>query len=452
MSFNRFHKKERTRFFEQSTFQPVEDAPIQTDLLKFVQKYFHSSSEQSSEDSKYSDPKGVWAQLEKLVQLGDDGSLKKIAEMARESSRVYIPCFLNAIGQFKGNDQAVLKLLDYIRVEEEYLIKSVIGSLSSVGTVRAGGELIAMLQRPNISRDHQLFIASALKDFDHSKMQSEISSVILDFQAKPEPSDDTVEIIETLSSFIVSQPNPSSSDVVKITSGDSDQKLQDAYKGFENLSGEVRRALRTGMFFHQEVKKSDASIDLSPVIDMQYKAIELYLREAFERRCMELVKSGVLQRKLDIIGYARPIPAKMSQFENYMSSLPEINKIPFFSKFKLRKMLRALCQYKPGKRFTLDGLKAFALFFLCFSRSECKYGLSNLFPLGFATDKDLHLFVCELHRFQDFRNRAVHEGLPPDVVQEIDQTWQTTFSALSEVDRLLMIEKHMKQMAQAKGA
>ena len=61
-------------------------------------------------------------------------------------------------------------------------------------------------------------------------------------------------------------------------------------------------------------------------------------------------------------------------------------------------------------------------------------------------------FICELHRFQDFRNRAVHEGLPPDVVQEIDATWQTTFLALKEIDRLLMVEKHMQQLNQAKGA
>ena len=143
---------------------------------------------------------------------------------------------------------------------------------------------------------------------------------------------------------------------------------------------------------------------------MVYKALELQFRESFESMTMLLIQDGRLQRKLDVIGYARPIPKQMEAFEDYISKLETINEIPFFSKFKLRKMLRALCQFRPGKRFTLDGIKAFALFFLCFSRKSCNYGLNDLIDLGFQDDRKLFHFVKYLHILQDFRNRAVHEG------------------------------------------
>ena len=143
-------------------------------------------------------------------------------------------------------------------------------------------------------------------------------------------------------------------------------------KDYNLLSGEAKRALRTAQFFHLQVATSGnlTTIDLSPAIDMQYKALELSFREMFEDATGNLIRQGVLQRKLDVIGYARPIPRAMDEFERYIESLPIVNTIPFFSRFKLRKMLRAICQFRPGKRFTLDGLKAFALFFICFSRKS----------------------------------------------------------------------------------
>src|SRR5690606_9925798 len=107
---------------------------------------------------------------------------------------------------------------------------------------------------------------------------------------------------------------------------------------YKSLSSEVKRALRTAQFFHNQVSAGGApeSIDLSPVIDMQYKALELLFRETFEEPCTRLIHQGVLQRRLDVIGYARPVPRAMDEFENYVSHLPVIREIPFFSKFKMR--------------------------------------------------------------------------------------------------------------------
>ena len=197
----------------------------------------------------------------------------------------------------------------------------------------------------------------------------------------------------------------------------------------------MKRALRTGQFFYDQVSgpMSADNIEISPIIDMVYKSLELQFRESFEDLTMTLVKEGVLQRKLDIIGYARPIPKQMDEFEDYISKFDTIKEIPFFSKFKLRKMLRALCQYKPGKRFTLDGIKAFALFFLCFSRSSCQYGLAGLLDLGMRSDQELYTFVKDLHILQDFRNRAVHEGFRPEARNDIEGIWATAGDIYSRV-------------------
>jgi hypothetical protein len=160
--------------------------------------------------------------------------------------------------------------------------------------------------------------------------------------------------------------------------------------------------------------------------------MELLFREFFEDACSRLLQQGQIQRKLDVIGYARPIPKSMDEFENYVSCLPVVREIPFFSKFKLRKMLRAICQFEPGKRFTLDGLKAFGLFFLAFGRHECRFGLNGLIPTPFSNDRDLAEFCRELHIYQDFRNRAAHEGFHPEARNDIESVWRmTAFSVQS---------------------
>ncbi len=86
--------------------------------------------------------------------------------------------------------------------------------------------------------------------------------------------------------------------------------------------------------------------------------------------------------------------------------------------------------------FTLDGLKAFALFFLCFSRQQCRYALANLAPLGFANDTELFDFCKKLHIYQDFRNRAAHEGFHPEVREDINGIWTATAEIIAAVRQL----------------
>ena len=126
----------------------------------------------------------------------------------------------------------------------------------------------------------------------------------------------------------------------------------------------------------------------------------------------------------------------MEKFEKHLESLDIIKEIPFFSKFKLRKMLRGICQYRPGKRFTLDGLKAFALFFICFSRKDTKYGLENLFEIPGWDDEKLLNYCKELHIFQDFRNRAAHEGFHPSASNDLDGIWERTIEIIKGMDEI----------------
>jgi hypothetical protein len=184
------------------------------------------------------------------------------------------------------------------------------------------------------------------------------------------------------------------------------------------------------MILVQSKSWTQGGMDLSPIVNMHCKAVELVLRESFEPFTDALLRRGQLSRKLDILGYARPIPEKMQVFEDTLANLPIVRTIPYFSKFKLRKMLRGVCLYRPGKRFTLDGPKAFALFFLVVSRQSCPFGLEKMLNLGFENDKDLFEYIKLIHSLQDSRNRAVHEGLTWEAKDEIESMRAQAFKII----------------------
>ncbi|MCB9228841.1 MAG: hypothetical protein H6618_04445 [Deltaproteobacteria bacterium] len=358
--------------------------------------------------------------------------LNDLARMARQEPRIFQLSYIHTLGRFHGRDEAVLKLLDYIRSSRTYEVRAVIHALESIGSTRACHELVASITRPNMITSLQTDICHLLRTMDLSSFQSEIRSIFSTMNDKKPKTEGEQEVCDILASLIDSKQTESVSD---ISSFPSDDDLEQKIPEFRQLSHEVQRSLRTAQFFSRQTNETHRSqaIDLSPVIDMQYKALELMFRETFEELCSELLRQGVLQRKLDVIGYSRPIPSAMDRFENYISSLPVIRDIPYFSKFKLRKMLRAVCQFRPGRRFTLDGLKAFALFFLCFGRKTCDSGLASLLPLSFPSDQDLFVFCKDLHMFQDIRNRAVHEGIFPDIRNDAEKIWTQTSSVITTV-------------------
>lgn len=352
-----------------------------------------------------------------------------------------------ALGKFENNDHAALKLLDHIRTQNAMELSEVINALGAISSSRCLQELIGCLTRPNVTSQQQLDICRLLKEKDTTKVQNELKDAISDLSDKGHSEEIISEVKELLVSMIQILPDADQNPLPKMaTTQDLDDTLKSRIDLFSQLSSEVKRALRTAQFFHNTVRTSEQSdlIELSPIIDMQYKALELLFREQFEDFVNQLIGTGIIQRKLDIIGYSRPIPSSMDEFENYLSSLQVVRDIPFFSRFKLRKLLRGLAQYQPGKRFTLDGVKAFALFFLIFGRQECPFGLNQLVKLGFSSDRELALYAKNLHQFQDFRNRAAHEGFRPDDRQDIEAIWTSVAEIISVTRKLSVSSPTLK--------
>jgi hypothetical protein len=202
---------------------------------------------------------------------------------------------------------------------------------------------------------------------------------------------------------------------------------------YENLlSPHSINALKTAEnLFTQSQDWQQESIDLSPIINMYCKTIELSMRDLLQPHTDILIHHGELSRRLENLGYYTNNQEKMQEFEDYIGNLPIIRTIPYFSKFKLRKILRALCVFRPGKRFTLDGPKAFALFLLVVGRKECFYQFHCMLSLPFQTDAGLFEFIKQVHILQDNRNKAVHEGLTWEASETISNMRKQAYSIIN---------------------
>ena len=202
---------------------------------------------------------------------------------------------------------------------------------------------------------------------------------------------------------------------------------------YNKLSFDVRTTLKTAeLIYLQSLSWNTEAMDLSPVINTFTKAVELNLREEFESSIETFLRASDLPRRLDKLGYNIGHEGRMEEFETYLGQKPLIKEIPLFSHSKLRKMLKGLCLFRAGRRFTFDGPKAFGLFFLIASRRECPFGLSSLFSLSyFKSDEELFQFVSDLHILQDARNRSVHEGLTTDAQSQIESIRQLSFKVLN---------------------
>ena len=441
---NTLKNPHNTQFTEITSTQKKSEDDVE---CKDREAFFDIAFRGKTFDPKSFKKDNYWTELIKAWYKPEAAKLDHLSQSARQAPSVYQLCFIETLGRYRGIDNAALKLLDYIRSKEEDVLRGIIYALSGINTNRSIQELVAFLTRPNVSFHLQMEITQVLQDADLSLLQAELRSAINDLKIEGNGENPVWELREAISSLLlIEEPEEPTQENTQAMPGipttqSLDKQLQDKIQDFNLLSGEAKRALRTAQFFHLQVEHSGnlRTIDLSPAIDMQYKALELSFREKFEDSTGELIRHGVLQRKLDIIGYARPIPRAMDEFEHYIECLPIINTVPFFSRFKLRKMLRAICQFRPGKRFTLDGLKAFALFFICFSRKECRYGLNNLFHLPGMTDEELFEFCKSLHVFQDFRNRAAHEGFHPDASNDLDGIWEDTVHIVEGMIRVQKI-------------
>ena len=393
-------------------------------------------------------PKNIhsfWSMITHNWKHPNEDDINSISTLARKQPHLFQICYLKTLSQFKGKDAAVLKILDFIRSPYSDILKEVIHALGGIGTPRALQEIISCLTRPNFDISLKLEICEIIKNKNLDDVQKELRSALYEIKNSNLNSNnsESLDIYDNLSQLIKLDNINEQEQIINPTNENStevlDQNLNIKIPHYKILSSEAKRALRTAEFFCLEIETGKVlhSIDLSPVIDMQYKALELIFREAFDHFCFNFLKKGSLQHKLDILGYSRPIPKAMEEFEDYIQNLPIIVTIPYFSKFKLRKMLRSICLYKPGKRFTLDGIKAFSLFFLTFSRINCQYGLTKLVDIGFDNDEELFNFCKDLHVFQDLRNRAAHEGFHPEARNDLDGIWKLTSKIIDSVVGIL---------------
>lgn len=292
-----------------------------------------------------------WGQLTNAWQNPKEKLLPALATSSRAAPKIFQYCYILTLGRFEGMDEAALKILDFIRSEEESVLRAAVHALAKINTPRSSQELINAMTRPNATLGIQLEICSILKEKNLSALQPEIRSTYADlidsYQIKDEQylalRDALTELITpntvAAENSLIAGAEDKNQAFDEDISRDLDKKLTAKIPNYRSLSAEVRRSLRTAQFFDDIMPKSATvgSIDISPVIDMQYKSLELLFRESFEEVASRKIEIGMLQHKLDVIGYARPIPSAMDEFENYIERLPVICKIPFSANLNFEK-------------------------------------------------------------------------------------------------------------------
>lgn len=372
-----------------------------------------------------------WLEVDNQKKQELETRLKEAMRTARHVEKRWIARALAAL----GSDEAI-KILLYQGLQhiDSEFVSHVIRELLPSPHPRAQQALIRCIGRNAISDELKLNILEDISIHNPEEILQELRT--LEILRLPTHIDDAVrDAVGRVAALLDEKENSNktsrSAKVVDISGQDVDATIRSQMTMSESLTVDARSALRTAeMILLQSRGWTQSGMDLSPIVNMHFKAVELVLRDTFEPFTDALLRRGQISRKLDILGYARPIPEKMQIFEDYLANLPVVKTIPYFSKFKLRKMLRGVCLYRPGKRFTLDGPKAFALFFLVTSRIKCNFGLESMLPLGFPTDVELFEYIKLIHSLQDSRNRAVHEGLTWEAKDEIESMRAQAFRVI----------------------
>lgn len=347
-----------------------------------------------------------------------EGILKEALRMASHVEKRWV---IRALVRLNSEDSVKAILYQAFQHIDTDFVGLTIRELLKSRHPRAQQALIRAVGRSTVSDEMKQLILDDISIENPLEIMRELKT--LELLRLPQQIDDAVrEAVGRVASLIDSSTiEHDEAKEEKASIADVDGIITEFLPGAERLSVDTRSALRTAeMILIQSQAWGNDAVDLSPIVNMHCKAVELAMREIFEPWTDALMRQGLLSRKLDILGYARPIPEKMQLFEDFLASLPVIKSIPYFSRFKLRKMLRAICLYRPGKRFTLDGPKAFALLLLVVSRKACQFGLANVLNVGFRNDMELFEFIKLVHSLQDSRNRAVHEGLTWEAKDDIE--------------------------------
>lgn len=381
------------------------------------------------------------------------GQLQEFETVLRESVRVAPHVekrwVVRALARINSDDSVKAILYQaFQHVDQDFVVNTIRELLPSKHP-RAQQALIRCVGRASVPDDVKLQILEEISLANPEEVLRELRT--LEILRLPQDIDNAIrDTIGRIATLI--DASGAREEITKVEGGsivNVDHIITELLPSSDKLSVDTRSALRTAeMIFIQSHQWGTDAVDLSPIVNMHCKAVELAMRETLEPFTDALLRRGHLSRKLDLLGYARPIPEKMQVFEDHLASLPVIKTIPYFSRFKLRKMLRAICLYRPGKRFTLDGPKAFALLLLTTARKQCPFGLASLLDSGFSNDLELFEFIKLVHSLQDSRNRAVHEGLTWEAKDDIDSMRNQAYRI---IEQTLRVGAHLKNHSTTGG-
>lgn len=376
----------------------------------------------------------------------------QLKESMRTAKHVEKRWIARALAHLGSEESVKILLYQGLQHIDSEFVSHTIRELLPSPHPRAQQALIRCVGRNAISDELKLNILEDISIHNPNEILQELRT--LEILRLPQHIDDAVRDAVGRVAALLDEKDNSGSEVlekkiVRMDGQDVDSTIRSLLSNSELLNVDARSALRTAeMILLQSRGWTQGGMDLSPIVNMHCKAVELVLRDTFEPHTDALLRKGQLSRKLDILGYARPIPEKMQIFEDSLANLPVVKTIPYFSKFKLRKMLRGVCLFRPGKRFTLDGPKAFALFFLVTSRQSCFFGLEKMLPLGMSSDVELFEYIKLIHSLQDSRNRAVHEGLTWEAKDEIESMRAQAFKV---IEISLKLKKYIAQNDGTRG-
>ncbi|MBX9837076.1 MAG: hypothetical protein K2X69_02055 [Silvanigrellaceae bacterium] len=354
-----------------------------------------------------------------------------IREGLRVAPHVEKRWIVRALVKLDTDDAIKAILYQALQHIDPEFVEHTINELLNSKHKRAHQALIRSISKNNISNELKIKIIKEISLENPEEILQELKTLQL-LRLHEDVDYALQEAIQKISKLIPVLPKKENDKDVKISSQDIDLIIKSLIPLSDFLSIDSKSALRTAeMILIQSKDWGNEAVDLSPIVNMHCKAVELTMRDTFEAYTDSVIRKGELSKKLEFLGYGKGLVEKMTLFEDYIANLPTIRSIPYFSKFKLRKMLRAICLYRPGKRFTLDGPKAFALLLLVAAREECQFNLNKMLQIHFTNDLELYEFIKLVHSLQDSRNRAVHEGLTWEARDEIETMRKQAYKIIS---------------------
>ena len=279
------HRKEQIAALQTNLPTPLEDfkpkTPLTRDELErrsFLDLSANSNvprlyTEMSREKSlKLSQKSGYFATLLHYWRHLQPSKLAGLATVARLETGPWRLCYIHTLGRYVGVDEAALKLLDFIRSDEQDDLYAVMKALRCIDTPRAHQELIASLTRPNISRHLRIEICRLLRDTDLSNLQAELRGALNDLQSDTDPEDpqasESEELRDAITTLLLPQPSNTSARPQNSSSNGQNEELSDksldkdlsgCLPFYRNLSSEVKRALRTARFFDIQVSRESCT-------------------------------------------------------------------------------------------------------------------------------------------------------------------------------------------------